>query len=150
MLPNKKEIKEKLQALVNDRGFLLIDLIIRGDKNNAILEVFVDNEEGVTTDNCADLSRELIALIEEEELIDTKYRLDVSSPGVERPLVFIEQFPKHLNRQFEVKYTIDGEKKKLKGTLTGVEGNTLSFEANKKEVMIDFDKVTSAKVLISF
>ena len=150
MLQNKKEIKEKFEAFVKEKGFFLIELVVRGDKRNYILELFIDNEEGVTTDNCADVSRELINLIDENELIDSKYRLDVSSPGVERPLVFIEQFPKHINRQFEIKYTLNDENQKLKGKLLAVEGTMLKLEQNKKEVLVDFDKVTSAKVLISF
>jgi ribosome maturation factor RimP len=79
------------------------------------------------------------------------YRLEVSSPGVDRPLIFPGQYSKHLNRNFDL-IIKDGEtEKKLKAKLRSIEGEDFFFETDKKELIkINFNNITKAKVNISF
>ena len=82
--------------------------------------------------------------------MNLKYRLDVSSPGTDKPLKFLSQFPKHINRKFEVSYTSNDETKKLSGKLIKVEGDTLVFLSNQNEISINFNNIKKAKVIVSF
>ena len=91
----------------------------------------------------------MIGAIEERELLKSQYRLDVSSPGVGRPLIHLKQFPKHINRKFEITYNSDGEKKKTAGRLKEIDGENLIFFSNK-EIKINFPDVIKAKVLVDF
>ena len=146
----KKILYGKIAETAEKHGCLLVDVTFRGSNNNPVVEVFVDNEDGVTIELCSDISREINEIIETEELLAANFRLDVSSPGVDRPLKFLQQYKKHLNRNFEVTYIIGEEKKKIKGKLIKINGEKLIFESGKSEIEIDFNSIKSAKVLISF
>ena len=85
-----------------------------------------------------------------KDIIQQAYRLDVSTPGVDRPLKFLKQFPKHINRNFEVTYKAGDEARTITGKLLSVEREELTFLSDKKEVLIEFKNITTAKVIISF
>jgi ribosome maturation factor RimP len=103
------------------------------------------------------VSREISKQIDEKELLKS-YRLDVSSPGVDRPLIYLNQFPKHLNRLFEVEFSAkggsasggnaSGSSLTFKGKCS-IEDEVLTFQSNK-EIKIKFPDIIKAKVLVSF
>jgi ribosome maturation factor RimP len=147
----EKNIYDLIEKVVGNRNYFLIDLIIRGESNNRVIEVYIDAENNVTAENCAEISRELNKKFEEENIFESGYRLEVSSPGVNRPLKFLKQFPKHINRKFNVSYRETENVKKFTGTLKAVEENSLVFvNSNREEIMIEFNKVIKAQVIISF
>jgi len=78
------------------------------------------------------------------------FRLDVSSPGIDRPLKFLKQYQKHVNRKFDVSYQSGEEIKKLSGKLAAIEGDYLTFISNNKEVIINFNNIEKANVIVSF
>ena len=138
-----KEIAQKL-------GFFLIEVVFRGDQRKHIIEVFVDGEKNVSADDLADISREINKIIEEQDLIKEPYRLDVSTPGVDRPLKYLKQFSKHINRNFDLTYKTVDDERNIKAKLIGIEGEELIFNYDKKDLIIEFKNITKAKVLISF
>lgn len=152
----KEILKQKIDNIISQKGFFLIELILRGDKKQRIIEIFIDGKEPVTASVCAELSRIIKDKIEEEKLIDSNYRLDVSSPGIERPLKFLEQYYKHINRNFEVHFQAGDEKLMINGKLIRIEDDKLIFEVKSKsakendEYVINFKDINKAKVLISF
>ncbi|SRR5690554_5923087 len=152
-----EKIKNIIREAVEKNGFFLIDLQFRGTTNNRIFEIYIDGEKNISAEDCALVSREINSQLEES--IDTSYRLDVSSPGVDRPLKYLKQFPKHINRKFEVSYTkqdpentdAPGETKKITGKLISVDGEDLIFKLNNQsEIKINFNNIKKAKVIISF
>lgn len=144
-----KKILEIVQNSLLSKEFLLIDLHIRGDQRKRVIEVFVDSPSNVSAEDLAELSREINEILSEDEEIGN-YRLDVSTPGVDRPLKFIEQFPKNLNREFEVEYQLENDVKKIKARLKSVNGNELTFNDGKNDFLINYNQIIKAKVLISF
>ncbi len=147
-------IKENIVRISNEiaekLNFFVIDINFRGDNRKKIIEVFVDAEKIIDADNLAEMSREINSVIEEQDIIQQAYRLDVSTPGVDRPLKFLKQFPKHINRNFEVTYKAGAEARTISGKLLSVEREELTFLSDKKEVLIEFNNITTAKVIISF
>lgn len=147
-------IKENIVRISNEiaekLNFFVIDINFRGDNRKKIIEVFVDAEKNIDADNLAEISREINSIIEEQDIIQQAYRLDVSTPGVDRPLKFLKQFPKHINRNFEVTYKTEDETRTITGKLLSVEREELTFLSDKKEVLIEFKNITTAKVIISF
>jgi ribosome maturation factor RimP len=144
-----EHIKQIVEDVVKESSFLLIDLIIRGHERNKVIEVFIDGEENLSAEDCAGVSRKINKIIEEKELLTSSYRFDVSSPGVEKPLKYLQQFPKHLNRRVELKYKSGDDIKTLTGKLLSIEGEYLLFLAGK-ELTINFNDIIKAKVLVSF
>ena len=144
-----ENITDAAQSIASEKGLVLVDLIIRGSNQNPVIEVFIDGEKSVSAEDCANISRELDKKITDDELAKANYRLDVSSPGVDKPLKYLIQFPKHINRKFSVKYKKGEETKIFSGRLKAVEGEDLVFE-DKNEILIPFNQIIEAKVLISF
>lgn len=147
---NIEILLKKIEEIIREQNFLLIDSVIRGDNKLRIVEIFIDGEEAVTSEICTGISHIIKTKIEEENLIDSNFRLDVSSPGVDRPLKFLTQYKKHLNRKFDLKFTSEDEEKSIKSKLTGIDDNILTFNDGKNEIRIRFEEIKSAKVIISF
>jgi ribosome maturation factor RimP len=148
MKQNIENIREIAQQVAEQNNLFLIDLVVRGSETNRVIEVFIDGEQNVSAEVCALVSREITKQIDENNLLKS-YRLDVSSPGVDRPLIYLKQFPKHINRMFEVEFKTAESSSIFKGKLISVEDGILSFHSGK-EIKIKFVDVIKAKVLVSF
>ena len=146
----EENINNVINEILKEKNFLLIDLIYRGNPKQRIIEIYVDSEKNVTIEDLAELNRSINSKIEENNLIEFQYRLDVSSPGTDTSLKFLGQFPKHVNRKFDVSYLSDDETKKLTGKLIKVEGDNLVFLSNQNEININFNNIKKAKVLVGF
>lgn len=148
------DIKSKILSIIipviESKNLLLIELIIRGDERKRIIEIFVDSFENISAESLAELSREINNLLQTEESFLENYRLDVSSPGVDRPLKYLAQYPKHINRMFEISYQSDNEIKYIKAKLISVKNEELLFNDGKNEILINYNQIIKAKVLISF
>ena len=146
----EKNIKDTAAGVVEENGFFLIDMILRGNENNRVIEIYIDGEKDISAEDCAKVSRELNSIIESQNLIESKYRLDVSSPGIDRSLIFLKQYPKHINRKFDVSYIQNNETNKLTGKLLDVSGENLTFLSNNKQIIINFNNIKKAKVIAGF
>ena len=145
-----ENIKEIVTKVVGRNGFLLIDLILRGTEHNRVIEVYFDGEKDVSADDCALVSREIESHLNDLLVKHPDFRLDVSSPGIDRPLKFLKQYQKHVNRKFDISYRSGEEIKKLSGKLAAIEGDHLTFISNNKEVIINFNNIVKANVIVSF
>lgn len=126
---------------------------------NKKLEVIIDCDTGVTFDTCRRISRYLESFIDEEQWLGEKYTLEVSSPGVKRPLELPRQYTKHIGRKLEVK-THSGETYEGRLTVATEQEITLEYKVRRKEgkrkiteevqTTILFTDVKQAKVKISF
>ena len=146
----EKNIRDIAADTVEKNGFFLIDMVLRGNDKNRVIEIFIDGEKNVSAEDCAKVSRDMNSVIEEQNIIESNYRLDVSSPGTDRPLIFLKQYPKHINRKFDISYNQNKEIKELTGKLIDVSGNELTFLSNNKQILIIFNDIIKAKVIASF
>lgn len=147
---NKENIIQISNEIAEKLGYFVIDILYRGDNRKRIIEIYVDAEKNINADDLAEISREINSVLDEKDLIKDSYRLEVSTPGVDRPLKFLQQYPKHINRKFEITYKTGEEKKSLTGKLLSVEREELTFLSEGKNFIIEFKNITTAKVLISF
>jgi ribosome maturation factor RimP len=145
-----QNIRVLVEEIVGKNGFFLVDIVFRGTEHSRVIEVYIDGEKNVSAEDCASISHELDVPLQNLLAKHPNYRLDVSSPGIDRPLIFLKQYPKHVNRKFEIVYRSGDESKKLSGKLNAVEGEYLTFIANNKEVIINFNKIIKANVVVSF
>ena len=148
------ELRHAVLAAIEREGAHLIELVARGDRSRRVLEVFVDAETGITTELCATISRSIAAAIEESGLIPGSYRLDVSSPGIDRPLAFPWQYAKHAGRLLRVVVAIPeaegtgAARETVQGVLkeVGAEGLTLQ-PAEGEPVRLPFSRIAEARVV---
>jgi ribosome maturation factor RimP len=151
--PIEKIEKFVLQQIENLPEAFLIEIKSAPGNN---ISVLLDADDGITIDRCIKINRALYKYIEESNLFpDNNFSLEVSSPGVDRPLQLHRQYLKNVGRKVEVLYT-DGTK--LEGTLTTVNDEGIKIEQQegkgkkmiKKEVTILFNEIKHTTVLITF
>lgn len=150
----ERRIRELVEEKIADREDLFIvsiDVI-----NNKIVEILIDGDQGIAIDDCVKISRHVGFHLEEEEVFDNAYRLEVSSPGVDKPLKLLRQFIKNIGRNVRVLLN-DG--KTMEGKLLDANEENISIEYKKKEKgkkaevlqeTIPFSEIKETKVLISF
>lgn len=154
MDPRKlKRIGELATPVIEAEGLFLVDVEEKGG-NECILWICVDTEEGgVDVDACSRISREVGLLIDAHEVISHAYRLNVSSPGLSRPLTDPRQFPKNRGRVIRVKYKdSDGEYQKTEGLLEEVTNTELVIQPREKEaeqVTVMREQLVEAKIIPS-
>ncbi len=146
-----EQIKELAAPLAEERGLFVVDIEHKTGSGNE-LWVYLDGEDrGVNLDECAELSRELGFLIEAHELLESKYRLNVSSPGLSRPLSDFRQYPKNAGRVIKLRYKDGEETKKVKGKLENATQEKLiviETEGKKSiEHIIPLEMVLEAKIV---
>jgi ribosome maturation factor RimP len=123
----------------------LIEIVQNSPKS---LTVYFDSDSGVTFEKCTQVSRYLEKRMDEAHLLGGDYVLDVSSPGVDRPLMFWRQYPRHKGRRLVVTLK-DGSKRE--GVLASVGWDGISLETDKKESeLIPFAEIEKSFVQISF
>lgn len=101
------ELLDKIEALVmpilTDLGLELVDLEFKREGRSSALRLFIDKPGGVTLDDCAEVSREVSALLEVEDPIEVAYRLEVSSPGIDRPLKKAADFARFAGQMVKIR-----------------------------------------------
>jgi len=96
----KNEIQHIANEIAEDRGFFLVNFIFRGSKKKPSFEIFIDSKNGISANDCAGFSKEVKSRLESSDISELDYKLVVSSPGIDEPIKFFEQYYKHINRSF--------------------------------------------------
>ena len=150
----KAAIDRRLAAIVlptvEGMGFRLVRLRLMGGKR-ITLQIMAEREDGtMEIDDCADLSRALSAVLDVEDPIEREYSLEVSSPGIDRPLTRLEDFARWEGYEAKLETTemIDG-RKRFKGVLAGVEGNEVLIDIDQGVIGLDFDWLADAKLVLT-
>ncbi|MDP4114934.1 MAG: hypothetical protein Q8903_02300 [Bacteroidota bacterium] len=147
----KENIAEIASEVIERHNFFIIELVFRGTPKTYVIEIYIDGEKNVSADDCAEVSKDIVQIIEEKNIIEGSFRIEVSSPGVDRPLLFLKQYFKHINRKFDISYNEDEEIKKMKARLISIEGENLLFEKENKDLIkININNIIKAKVIVSF
>jgi ribosome maturation factor RimP len=139
-----------VETSVRRHGAEVIDVLLRGDPSNRVLEVYVDSADGITIETCSQISRSIAEDAEAVGLLRGTYRLEVSSPGSDRPLKFPWQYRKHAGRRFK----IPAQAATGRTTRTGVlrladeEGIVIEEDGTRAEVRLGFDSIVEAKVVL--
>jgi ribosome maturation factor RimP len=139
-------LKTEIESLVTAAGIYLIDLDIRTQGRTQNLDVFVDTEAGITAGELSALSRTLGTEIENRDLIKEAYTLNVSSPGLERPLRFPWQYRRHKGRSVLVTYRKAGEAITCEGTITDVSDEQIVVHQGDEMIAVQFLDIDHAVI----
>jgi ribosome maturation factor RimP len=131
--PKFEALDRLCRSVVEEAGFDLLLLEWKSDRGRQVLRLYIEHEEaGVTVDDCATVSRRLSHVLDVEEVIDAAFALEVSTPGLDRPLVREADYVRFAGRQAKVtlKTPLPTGRKRLKGELKGVEAGKVSMEVD--------------------
>jgi len=143
----KDDIEALITAPVTAAGFDVIELKLARYKNKYRLQVFVDSDNGIGLDDCARLSKTIESLIEDRALIDSDYILEVSSPGLDRPLQTEKDFRRRTGETVEV-YFNDASLPAVRGELVGAEKRTIELLVDGTSQKYDLVGIKMGKIII--
>jgi ribosome maturation factor RimP len=143
----KRKITELADSLAGQYAVDIVDVELSGSSRKPLIRIFLDKENGITLDECAKFSRALSALFDVEDPIATAYVLEVSSPGLDRPLKVMRDFERSIGKLVRVvtRAKID-EQNVFTGRITSVKGETITLFLNDKEIEIPFDQISKARL----
>ena len=129
----------------------LVDVLYRRESSGWVLRLVIDKEEGVTLENCTAVSREVSHLLDIEDIIEQAYSLEVSSPGLDRPLKSISDFQRFAGRKAKVttKELIEGNQVFI-GRINKVEDELIIMEVGQQELRIPFSEIAKARLEVEF
>jgi ribosome maturation factor RimP len=150
-----RRVAEIVRPTIEGMGFRLVRLRVMGGKR-LTLQIMAERAPGtegagtMEIDDCAELSRVVSAVLDVDDPIDREYTLEVSSPGIDRPLTRLEDFDRWegYEARLETAELIDG-RKRFKGVLAGTEGTEVLIELEAGTVGLEFDWLADAKLVLT-
>lgn len=148
-------VEELIQPILANQSLELVDIEYVKEGKNWFLRVYIDKEGGVDITECGLVSEQLSAKLDQLDPIKEAYFLEVSSPGVERPLKSKEDFMKYVDKQVYIKLyaPIDGEKE-YEGTLKAFHDDVATIEykikTRNKQVDIPYNQIAQARLAVVF
>jgi ribosome maturation factor RimP len=143
------KIIEIIKPVFERDSIYLVDVVFRGKGKNQVLTIYADTEEGITLSQITKLNNEINELLDMHNIISGAYRLDISSPGIDRPLEHLWQYRKNINRKLQVNYRENDSRKELTGKLKNVSSDEITLEFKKDEIRIPFSTIIKSKVKVS-
>ncbi len=145
------KISELAESVLQTTDFFLVDVEIRGGDTPEVWVSVDAKDRGVNMDECAEISNELSFLMDAHEIFSGAYRINVSSPGLSRPLSDRRQYPKNKGRKAKFKYKKNGEYQKVEGILQDVsEQNIVIQLEDESTITVSFEDLVETKIIPSF
>jgi ribosome maturation factor RimP len=149
-------LREKIEKAVFDLcepvavsyGLELVQVQYRREDRGWVLRIIVDRDGGITVDECGSLSREVSDLLDVEDLIDGSYNLEVSSPGLDRPLTKPADFDRFAGREINLKtlQPVEG-RRNFRGTLEGIQNEMVRLLVDGKNYELEWSLVQKANLV---
>lgn len=147
---SKKEIRSLFEGEVEKMGFDLVDMTIALSQKNSDIRLFVDREGGITIDECRKVSRAISDLIFSNDLFPKDYTLQVSSPGVDRPLIDEKDFRRNKGKEVEIEYREESEIKKVKGFISSVDNFVHLTGKDEAGISIPMSSIIKGKIQLKW
>ncbi|MCI7718530.1 ribosome maturation factor RimP [[Pasteurella] aerogenes] len=147
----EEKLQDLLQGSVEDLGCELWGIECQRAGRFLTVRLYIDKEGGVTVDDCADVSRQVSAILDVEDPIADKYNLEVSSPGLDRPLFTLSQFECFVGEEIAVHLRIPvQDRRKWQGKLEKIENDMLTLIVDGQPQVLVFGNVQKANVIAKF
>jgi ribosome maturation factor RimP len=142
------QLEAIIEPAVSALGFELVGIEYLSQGRHSVLRVYIDHEDGINVDNCADVSRQVSAVLDVEDPIRGEYTLEVSSPGLDRPLFTAEHYQRYSGSLAEIRLRSpqDG-RRKFKGRLHGVREEQVVIEVDGQEYSLALDNIEKAHLV---
>jgi ribosome maturation factor RimP len=144
----KTEIEKIVEPILTQEGYDLVDIKLSRFKRNYRLQIFVDSDHGITIDDCAFLSRLVGTALDTTDVIQNRYILEISSPGLDRPLHSDRDFKRKIGEAMAVDVIEDGRERTVRGTLASVENDVLVLNGENGEEKIFLSNVRQGRIIL--
>lgn len=147
-LQTDPKLRALLEPTVNMLGCELVAIEYFSQANRQILRVYIDKESGITVDDCERVSHQISGVLDVEDAIDGRYVLEVSSPGLDRPLGDARDFERFSGHEVRLRtdVPVNGQRN-FKGLLRGLRGGQVVLEMDGQEVALPLERVEKARLV---
>lgn len=141
-------LRDLIEPVVTALGCELWGVEYNSQGRHTMVRVYIDGPDGVTIADCANVSRQLSSVFDVEDPITGEYNLEVSSPGMDRPLFSLEQYGQFIGEQLQLRLRTSFEgRRKFSGQLAGVEGDDVVLVVDEHEYLLPFDSIDKANII---
>ncbi len=143
------ELIQLIKPVVADLGLECLGIEYAPSRGNSLLRIYIDHlERPITIDDCEAVSRELSAQLDVNDPISGRYTLEVSSPGLDRPLFTPAQFARFIGEKAKISLNLPVEgRRRLQGEIRGVDGDRITIEQDGIEIVVAHDNVQKARIV---
>ena len=152
---NKKELKREIYPLAEEvaeeLGYEIVDIEFQNGSKHDLLSIFIYKKEGINLDDCTEMSRSLEKKLDNLEALKNPYYLEISSPGLDRPLKTKDDYRRNVGNEVDVKLyaPIDGQKE-FSFVLEKYDDENIYFMKDEEELAIPIKSISSMKQTIEF
>lgn len=148
MASKQQEIQQLLMPSIEALGYELWGVEYLSQGRHTVLRIYIENEHGISVDDCATVSHHISAVMDVEDPISGEYTLEVSSPGLDRLLFRLEQYPAYVGEWLDMRLRTPFEgRRKFKGVLNGIEGEDVVVQVEDHEYLLPFTTIEKARIL---
>ncbi len=147
----EQKTEELLLPIMEENGFELVDVEYVKEGGNWYLRAYIDKPGGISVNDCELVSRKLSDLLDEKDYVEDAYILEVSSPGLGRPLKKEKDFKRSLGELVEVRtYRMVEKRKEFTGILKAYDDNTVTIEEDEKDRVFDKSEIALIRLAFDF
>lgn len=147
----EQKLTEMLEPSVEDLGFELVGIEFHSAGNKSVLRIYIDHEDGIFVQNCADVSHQVSAILDVEDPISSEYTLEVSSPGMERPLFKVSQYQEYIGEEVKLQLRMPiTNRRKWKGVIAAAEGEIITLEVDGQQESFALSNIQKANIVPKF
>ncbi|MBT3991199.1 MAG: ribosome maturation factor RimP [Rhodospirillaceae bacterium] len=150
-MSQEENIETLISPALESSGYELVRVQISGDKNKT-LQIMAErvDEANMTVEDCAAISREISTILDVDDPISGTYSLEVSSPGIDRPLVRLKDFERYagFEARVDMNFLVEG-RKKFKGKLLGIQDDKVAIRMKEETFELPFGEIRRAKLLLT-
>ncbi len=142
------ELIELLEPVVTALGYEMLGIEYFRQKDGSMLRLYIDNDVGITIDDCTRVNHQVIGILDVHDPIKEKYFLEISSPGLDRPLFTLEQFQRFIGEKVKMKLREKvEERRKIKGVIKAVEETAVVISDDGVDYLIPAEVIDSAHLV---
>jgi ribosome maturation factor RimP len=143
--PHLSEIEQLVRKIAESEGLEIMDLEYKAGQSRSLLRIFIDKNGGVTLTDCENVSRQLSAVLDVNDLVKEAYVLEVSSPGMDRPFRTDQDYQRSIGRTVRISYEVDGKVLQAMGLLKEIDDNFITVQLQDSEERIRRDQIRRAQ-----
>ncbi len=149
-MANVSQVQELIEPAVTALGYELWGIQLLSQGRHSTLRIYIDKPEGINVDDCAAVSHQVSGILDVEDPIKSQYTLEVSSPGMERPLFKLEQYQRYVGVDIALRLRSPVEgRRKFSGLLKAVEADNIivRIEDEDEEYVLPFESIDKANIV---
>lgn len=141
------DVRELVEPIVSGLGFEYVGALLGQAEGGLTLRIYIDSPNGIDVDNCGDVSRQVSATLDVVEPIKGHYTLEVSSPGLDRPLFGLDHYEKYVGERVKLRLGAHAMgRRRFTGSLQSVDGNVVVVDVDGELYDLDFDDIESGQL----